>query len=50
VEYEPRFVDIAVRRWQASTGRDAIHLGSGRCFDVMAALQVEPAPLAAKAA
>ena len=33
LEIEPRFVDIAIRRWQAFTRKDAIHLDSGRGFD-----------------
>jgi DNA modification methylase len=35
LEIEPRFVDAAIRRWQSFTRKDAIHLGSGRCFDVL---------------
>jgi DNA modification methylase len=37
IEIEPRFVDVTVRRWQAFTRRDAIHLLSGRSFDGIAA-------------
>ena len=33
LEIEPRFVDVAIRRWQAFTRRDAIHALSGRSFD-----------------
>ena len=36
LEIEPRFVDVAIRRWQAFTRKDAIHLESGRCFDELA--------------
>jgi DNA modification methylase len=36
LEIEPRFVDLAVRRWQAFTRRDAIHDESGRTFDELA--------------
>jgi DNA modification methylase len=32
MELEPRFVDVAVRRWQAFTGRDATLLGEGKAF------------------
>ena len=28
IEFEPRFVDVAVRRWQSFTGRDAVHAAS----------------------
>ena len=37
LELEPSFVDVAIRRWQAFLGRDAIHMVSGRCFDEIAA-------------
>jgi DNA modification methylase len=37
VEIEPRFVDVAIRRWQAFTRRDAIHAVSGLSFDETAA-------------
>lgn len=36
LELEPCFVDIAVRRWQAFTRRDAIHAASGLTFDEIA--------------
>ena len=37
LEIEPRFVDVAIRRWQAFTRRDAIHALSGLSFDEIAA-------------
>jgi DNA modification methylase len=37
MELEPRYVDVAVRRWQAFTGMNACMLGDGRSFDVLAA-------------
>lgn len=33
IELNPHHVDVAVRRWQRITGRDAIHLPSGMTFD-----------------
>ena len=33
IEIEPRFVDVAIRRWQAFTRRDAIHAESGLTFE-----------------
>jgi len=33
MEIEPRYVDVAIRRWQAFTKRDAIHVQSGQLFD-----------------
>jgi DNA modification methylase len=37
LEYEPAYVDVAVRRWQAYTKTDAILEGDGRTFDQIAA-------------
>ncbi len=37
VELSPAYVDVAVRRWQQFTGRQAINAGSGRPFDEIAA-------------
>jgi DNA modification methylase len=37
MELEPRYVDVAVRRWQAFTGMKASLLGDGRSFEVVAA-------------
>ncbi|MFO1087991.1 MAG: DNA methyltransferase [Hyphomicrobiales bacterium] len=39
IELEPRFVDLAVRRWQRQTGKKATHAVSGRRFDEIAAEQ-----------
>ena len=33
VEIDPKYVDVAIRRWQAFTGKDAIHLENGLTFD-----------------
>jgi DNA modification methylase len=37
MELEPRYVDVAERRWQAFTGMMACLLGDGRSFEVIAA-------------
>src|SRR5947209_2529408 len=37
LEFEPRYVDVAIRRWQAFTRRDARHAESGLSFDEIAA-------------
>jgi DNA methylase len=37
LEIDPGFVDAAIRRWQAFTGRDAVEIGTGRSFDERAA-------------
>jgi DNA modification methylase len=36
IEIEPRFVDVAIKRWQAFSRKDAIHAGSGLSFDEIA--------------
>ena len=33
MELEPRYVDVAIRRWQAFTRRDAVHIATGQAFD-----------------
>jgi DNA modification methylase len=37
MELEPRYVDVAVRRWEAFTGNKATHQSDGRPFEVVAA-------------
>jgi DNA modification methylase len=37
LESDPRFVDLTIRRWQASTGKDAIHAERETTFDLIAA-------------
>jgi DNA modification methylase len=36
MEIDPHYVDIAVRRWQSFTGKDAVDAESGRTFDDLA--------------
>jgi DNA modification methylase len=36
LELEPRFVDVAIRRWQAFTRRDATHAEASLTFDELA--------------
>jgi DNA modification methylase len=36
IEIDPRYVDVAIRRWQRHTGNRAIHVGTGKCFDELA--------------
>jgi len=33
LELDPRYVDTLIRRWQAFTGKSAIHTTSGRSFN-----------------
>lgn len=37
IEIDPRYVDVAIRRWQAFTGRDAFHIDSKLPFEDVAA-------------
>jgi len=37
IELNPAYVDVAVKRWQAFTGKQAIHETSGKTFDEMKA-------------
>jgi DNA modification methylase len=46
VEPNPAYVDVAIRRWQKRTGKDAVHAATGETFDVIA----ERAALAAASA
>lgn len=32
IELDPRFVDVAVRRWEKFTGKDAVLVATGECF------------------
>jgi DNA modification methylase len=41
VEIDPRYVDVIVRRWQGSTGRQASHEQDGRTFEQVAAERAE---------
>lgn len=49
VEFEPRYVDVALARWQAATKRDATLIGDGGTFaDVANARQGAPKPVKAE--
>jgi DNA modification methylase len=41
LEIEPRFVDVAIKRWQAFSRKDAIHADSGLSFDELASKRTE---------
>jgi DNA modification methylase len=49
LEIEPKFVDVAVKRWQAFSRKDAIHAETGVSFDETAIVRC-PAPDVAPAA
>ena len=44
MEIEPKYADIAVRRWQAFTGREAVHVETGLSFDELGQLRNAPPP------
>ena len=46
LELEPRFVDVAIRRWQAFTKRDVIHEETGLSFEDIATRRAVPAQAA----
>lgn len=37
IEFDPHYVDVAIRRWQEMTGKPAIHRESGLTFEQLAA-------------
>ncbi len=43
MEIDPRFVDVAVRRWQTFTGREAVRESDGVAFNALAPQQTEAA-------
>jgi DNA modification methylase len=52
LELEPKYVDVAIRRWQAFTRRDAVQADTGQTFDDVAGgrKDAQPAPSAPKSA
>jgi DNA modification methylase len=44
VEIDPRYVDVAIRRWQAFTGRDAVHIDTDLTFEEVAGGRSDSAP------
>jgi DNA modification methylase len=44
LELEPKYVDVAVRRWQAFTRRDAVHAHTGQTFEDVAGDRKDPQP------
>jgi hypothetical protein len=40
LELDPLYVDVAVRRWQAFAGKQAILIADGRAFDAVASEQL----------
>ena len=50
MEISPAYVDVAVERWQAETGRDAILDGDGRTFAAVKAERLDLSPTDEEAA
>ena len=46
LELEPRYVDVTIRRWQAFTRRDAIHMETGGTFDERSLKSLSPSEAA----
>ena len=44
MDIEPKYVEIAIRRWQTFTGRDAIDLETGLTFDELVRMRRTPPP------
>jgi DNA methylase len=44
MEIDPRYVDVAIRRWQAFTGRDAVHIDTGLTFEEVTSDRRDPVP------
>jgi DNA modification methylase len=44
IELEPKFVDVAIRRWEKATGKTAIHADSGLTLDELATDRSVAAP------
>ena len=42
IELDPYYVDAAIGRWQALTGKAAVHVESGKTFDELAAAAQPP--------
>ncbi len=40
LEIDPFYVDVAIRRWQQMTGKDAVHAGTGRTFNEFEAASI----------
>ena len=43
IELDPAYVDVAIRRWEAMTGKDAVHASSGKTFAEMTIERKAPA-------
>lgn len=49
IEYDPGYVDVAIRRWQKQFGTDIIHVGSGKPFRTLEAERMAERDIMAQA-
>ena len=49
IEIEPAYVDVAIRRWSAMSGEEAVHAESGQSFTALAATRSAEMPAQADA-
>jgi hypothetical protein len=47
IEIDPHYVDVAVRRWQAYTGKAAVRSTTGQTFEEVAECDAPPLPATA---
>ena len=40
LEIEPKYIDVAIRRWQAFTGKDTVHESTGNTFNEVAEVAI----------
>ena len=48
IELDPGYVDVAIARWQAMTGKQAVHADSGKSFEELGQCRQEPQAPAAR--
>jgi DNA modification methylase len=46
LELEPKYVDVAIRRWRAFTRRDVVHADTGQTFEDVAGVRKDAQPAA----
>lgn len=44
MELDPHYVDVIIKRWQATTGQQAIRVSDGAAFDILAETQANTEP------
>jgi DNA modification methylase len=41
IELDPAYVDVAIKRWEAMTDKEAVHIESGLTFEKLRVLRLE---------